>query len=272
MTRSALGGNKMGNRLKKLALVAGAGAVATAGALALGALSASADVPATATTVTGPATLATGHGANFVAAISPAKTTTTPVVKATGAVTFTITGRDASTVSCANTPALNGKGIATCRVAAGGLLASASAYTVTAVYAGDGGTNFGPSSGTLTVDVTAATAKVKLSFDAKPVSGSPSTFTATVTGGGGALPTGNVVFSVSASSTTKKCTGGNTEALSANSATPPQAQAVCTLPATWLKPPSKSNPHPTWTVSATYLGDGNFAPGASATKNGTVKS
>jgi hypothetical protein len=276
MTGSALGGNMIRSRLKKMAIVAGASAVVTAGILAVNPFSASAaDAPATTTTVTGPATIATGHAATFIAAVSPSKTTTPPVVKATGAVTFTITGHDASSVSCTNVPALSGKGKFTCKVAAGSLLASASPYTVTASYAGDGGTNFGPSSDTISQIVSAATAHVKLAVDSKPVSGSPSTFTATVTGGGGALPTGNVVFTVAANGSTAKTTcassaKGNTVALSPSSGTPPVAQAVCSLQAGWVKTTTTTNT--AWTVVATYKGDSNFAAGAWARMTGTAKS
>lgn len=278
MTGSALGGKMIRSRLRKFAIVAGAGAVATVGTLALNPFSASAvEVPATTTTVVGPTTLTTGHAATFTATIAPFKTPTTPVVKATGTVTFTITGSDASTVNCTNTPALSGKGRSTCRVAAGGLLSAAAPYSVTAAYSGDGGTNFGPSSDTISQAVTAATAHVKLTVDAKPISGSASTFTATVTGRGGALPTGLVEFTVASDGTPAKRTCANsakfnTEILSPNSGTPPVAQAVCSLPAGWLKTASSADPHPSWTVVAQYQGDGNFQFGATATMTGTAKS
>jgi Big-like domain-containing protein len=256
------------SRLKKIAIVAGAGAIATMGTLALNPFSASADpTVATTMTVTGPANLATGHAASFVAII----TATPPVVKATGAITFTITGTDASSISCVSAPVMSGKGKAVCKVAAGSLLASAGPYSVTAAYSGD--PTYVASSDTISQTVSPATAHVKLTVDAKPISGTASTFTATVTGGGGLLPTGNVVFTVAADGKTN-CTPlvkNNSESLSPNAAPTPVAQAVCSLPAQWLKA-SKADPHPSWTVVATYGGDANFASGPMAKMTGTAKS
>jgi large repetitive protein len=268
------------SRLKKLVVVAGAGAVVTVGTLALNPFSASADgTTATTTTVGAPAKVTTGHAVTFSAAISPFKAGSGPVVKATGSVTFTIVGNDSSTVSCTggNSPDINGKGVALCKVAAASLLASASPYTVTAAYGGD--TNFGASTGTLTQTVSAATSHLKLTYDAKPTSGSATTFTATVTGGNGSLPTGSVQFSVSSTPAPGnvgllKCTGGNSQALSNDAATPPAMTATCALNAKWFKVPAatKSDTHPvaTWTVTATYSGDSNFGT-SSASKSGRSK-
>jgi large repetitive protein len=268
------------SRLKKFVVVAGAAAVATVGTLALDSLSASADgQTATTTTVKAPAKVTTGHAVTFIAAISPPKTGTGPVVKATGSVTFTIVGSDSSTVSCTggNSPTLNGKGDAVCKVASASLLASASPYTVTAAYGGDD--NFASSTGTLTQTISAATSHLKLTYDAKPTSGSATTFTATVTGGNGSLPTGSVQFAVSSTpapgnASLLKCTGGNSEALSNNAATPPAMTATCALNAKWFKVPAatKSDTHPvaTWTVTASYKGDANFGP-SNASKSGRSK-
>jgi hypothetical protein len=256
------------SRLKRIATVAGAGAVATMGTLALSPFSASADpTVATTTTVTGPASLATGHAATFVAVLGA----TPPVVKATGTITFTITGTDSSSISCVSAPVLSSKGKATCKVAAGSLLASDAPYSVTAAYSGD--PTYVASSDTISQAVSAATAHVKLTVDAKPISGTASTFTATVTGGGGLLPTGNVQFTVAADGKTNcsPLVKNNIESLSPNAASTPVAQAVCSLPAQWLKA-SKANPHPSWTVVATYGGDDNFASGATAKMTGTAKS
>jgi len=261
-----------------VAIVAGAGAVATASVLALSTFSASAAPTPTAVTVTAPATVTTGHAVTFTASVSPFKTTSPPVVKAGGTVSFTITGSDASTVSCTGGNAdlsLNGKGKAVCKVSAGGLLASASPYTVSATYTGDA--NFGGNSGVLSQTVSSATTHVKLTYDAKPVSGAPTTFTATVTGGG-SLPTGTVLFSVSslgASSGKLKCNpGGNSQPLAPSSDAVPVAQATCALPANWFKvpAPTKTSPHPTstWGVSATYSGDGNHGTSI-AVKQGSSK-
>jgi hypothetical protein len=264
----------MRSRLKKIASIAGAGAVATVGTLALNPFSASAaGTTTTATTVTGPSTVTTGHGVTLTAAVSPSKVTGPPVVKATGAVTFTITGSDDSSVPCANTPAVNGKGKATCVVAPGSLLAAASPYSVSAAYAGD--TNFSASTGDFSVSVTAATAHVRLTVDSKPTSDSPSTFTATVTGGGGTAPTGIVTFTVASNGKPAKlvCSpGGKKQTLAPNDATPPVATATCALAAGWMKVSAKSGSSTSWTVVATYGGDGNFQGGASAKMSGTAKS
>jgi hypothetical protein len=256
------------SRVRKIAIVAGAGAVATASVLALSPFSASAADPTpTTVVVTAPATITTGHAVTFTAAVSPFKTTSAPVVKAGGTVSFTITGSDASTVSCTGGNSallLNGKGKAVCKVATGGLLASASPYTVSAIYTGD--PNFSGNSGVLSQTVSRATTHVKLTFDAKPVSGATTTFTATVTGGSGSMPTGTVLFSASspgAQAAKLKCNpGGNSQPLAANSASVPVAQATCVLAANWFKvpAPTKTSPHPSnsWSVWASYSGDGNF--------------
>jgi hypothetical protein len=260
--------------LRKITIVAGAGAVATVGILALNPFSASAttDAVATTTTVTGPASVATGHAVTFTATVSPNTTGSKPVVKATGGVTFTITGSGAASATCTNIPAVNGKGKAVCKVAAGSLLASASPYSVTAVYQSDG--TFAGSTGNASEPVTQATAHVKLSYDVKPVSGAATTFTATVTGGGGAMPTGTVQFTVAADGPNGKLVcnpGGKNQPLSASSDPTPVAEATCSLSAGWLKTATKGDPHPSWAVAASYSGDGNFASN-SATIRGTAKS
>jgi hypothetical protein len=273
------------SRLKRIAIVAGAGAVATMATLAVNPFSAGADgtTTSTTTTVTGPSTLTTGHAAKFIASVSPFETSSAPVTKATGTVTFTVTGHDSSTVSCAggnNALALSRKGKAICKVAADTLSASASPYTVTAVYSGDD--NFGTSTGDLSQTIALAASHVKLTYLAKPTSGSSDTFTATVTGGAGTDPTGYVVFTASSAaspsspsaSTLTKCGGGNHQALSASSATPPVMTATCVLPAKWFKvpAPTKSDPKPVgvWSVSASYAGDANYGSNEAA-KSGSAK-
>jgi hypothetical protein len=250
------------------------------GAVTLNPFSASAaPKTTTTTTVTGPAHVATGHAATFTASVSPFKTGTGPSVKATGTVTFTVVGGHASSAPCANgaSQPLGKNGRAVCKVAPGSLLASASPYTVTAAYSGDG--NFAASSGSLSQSVSAATTHLRLTYDAKPTGGSATTFTATVTGGSGSLATGKVQFAVSSTPAPGNpkllsCTGGNAQALSANTATPPVATATCSLQAKWFRVPtaSKTSPHPvgTWTVTATYPGDGNLGPSGS-TKHGASK-
>ena len=269
----------MQSRLRRCVAVAGAGAVATLATLALNPFTASATGAATTTmtTVTGPTKATTGHAVAFVATVSPPKAGT-PVVKATGTVSFTITGADASTVDCLNGDAvtLTNKAKAVCKVAAGNLLASATPYSVSADYSGDA--NFGDSSGSLSQTVTAATSHLKLTYDAKPTSGSATTFTATVTGGSGSMPTGTVQFAVSSTpapgnANLLKCAGGNSQPLASNGATPPLATATCALSAKWFKvPTSSSGPSPkgTWTVTASYSGNNNFGT-SSATKSGSSK-
>jgi hypothetical protein len=269
------------SRLKRIAIVAGAGAVATMTTLAATPFSAGADgtTTPTTTTVTGPSTLTSGHAAKFTATVDA---DSVPVTKTTGdTVTFTIVGSDSSTAACAggsNVP-LSGKGKAICKVAADTLSALASPYTVTAVYSGDD--TFGSSTGDLSQTVAQAASHLKLTYLARPTSGSSSTFTATVTGKGGSDPSGSVQFaaasatSSSSSSTAWRCTnGGNNQTLSASSATPPVMTATCVLSAKWSKlpAPSKTDPKPVanWNVTATYAGDGNYKS-SGASKSGSIK-
>jgi hypothetical protein len=266
--------------MKKLAIVAGAGAVATASTLALIPFSASAsDAAATTTTVTGSAQATNGHSVKFTANISPFKTTAAPVTRASGLVTFTITGSDSSTVSCSgtNSPALRPTGAAFCKVAPGVLNASASPYTVTASYAGNA--NFAPSTGTLSQPIGLAPTTVKVTVDSAPTTQKASAFTATVSGSAAAPPTGSVTFFVTADKPhgPQKCqgVGGDTQPLTATSSTPPQMAATCTLSAKWLKlkkaTKAEPNPENQWTVVATYSGDKSYASSGNS-KSGTAKS
>jgi hypothetical protein len=195
-------------------------------------------------------------------------------------VTFTITGADSSSVDCTGGDVvdLTTKGKAVCKVPPGSLLASASPYSVTAVYSGD--STFATStSSTLSQPVTAVPTHITITYDAKPTSDSETTFTATVTGGSGSLPTGTVTFEAIATNGNNKKTrcnpGGDSQPLSPSSDATPVAQATCTLAAGWLKVANanKSNPKPTttWALRATYLGDANHSS-SSATKRGSVKS
>jgi hypothetical protein len=279
MTGSALGGNVMRSRLKKIASIAGAGAVATVGTLALNPFSASADGAPTTTSVSAPTSLSTGHAVNFTAIVTP--TTAIPGTKPTGTVTFTITGSDNSSVACAggiSNPAINGKGKAVCKISSGTLTASASPYAVTAVYSGD--TTFAGSTGNLSQTVNEATTHISLSFNPKVTSGAATTVTATLSGGSGALPTGNVAFVVTSGNPTKSydlnCGAGKVasqadfQALSSNGATKPEAVASCSLVAGWFNVPSSTtnDPHPSssWQVTATYGGDGNYGRALSLKK------
>jgi hypothetical protein len=283
MTGSALGGNMMRSRLKKIASIAGAGAVATVGTLALNPFSANADGAPTSTSVSAPATLVTGHAVNFTAVVAP--TTAIPGTKPTGTVTFTIVGSDSSSVACAggvNDPAINGKGKAVCKISSGTLGASASPYSVTAVYSGD--SNFAGSTGTASQTVSEATTHIALTFSPKVTSGSATTVTATLSGGSGVLPTGDVAFDITSPTDVAKtaplyCGGVKTKTanfpvLSSNGAPKPEAVATCSLDAGWFNVPASStkDPHPvaTWQIEVNYDGDHNYGV-AQTTKKGSAK-
>ncbi len=267
------------SRMKQLAIIAGAGAVATASTLALNPFSASAtDAVATTTTVTASTHATTGHSVKFTATVSPFKTTATPVTRASGIVTFTITGSDSSTVPCSggNTPALKPTGGAVCKVAPGLLEASASPYTVTAAYASGNG-NFASSTGTMSESINLATPTVKVTVATTPAVHQASTFTATVSGSTAGTPTGTVTFIATAQKPSRPktlvCQGGKTQPLVATTATPHQMAATCTLPVGWLKlaAVSKKDPTPsnTWTVVANYNGDDSYQS-ADNYKSGTL--
>jgi hypothetical protein len=268
----------IGSRFKKLAIVAGAGALATASTLALSPFSASAAVTTT-TTVTAPAAT-TGHAVKFTAKVSPSKTTSAPVTKATGNVTFTITGSNSSSVPCVgkNPAPITTTGRAFCKVASGALTASDSPYSVTATYSG--GNGFGGSTGNMTETIGLAPTVVKVTDDGPPATHTASTFTATVSGSSAAgAPTGTVTFIVTAKPHGKlvcQAPGGKTQPLEATDSTPPQMAATCTLPTNWLKlkKATKSDPNPqnSWTVTAIYNGNGSYAAGSYGTKSGIAKS
>jgi len=273
----------IGSRLKKLAIVAGAGAVATASTLALNPFSASAADTTTTTTVTVSTQATSGQPVRFTAKVTPSKTTGHPVTRASGTVTFKIVGADSSSVACAggnSSPALNATGHAYCKVSAGVLTAAASPYTVTATYSG--GSGFATSSGTMSETIGLAPTKVKVTVDAAPTSTTASTFTATVTGPDAAvLPTGTVTFAIFADNQTRKkdlrCTGlhRDSELLTPSATTPPTATATCNLVAGWVKLPkaTKTDPNPSsqWGVTAVYSGSTTFE-GGSGTKSGIATS
>ena len=192
----------------------------------------------------------TGQPVTFTATVAP----TSPAVGTpSGSVTFTITGSDASSVSCDSGAVVPLTGdVAACPVS-GGLLAAGTPYTVTAAYSGDA--NFAVSTATFSQSVNRATATIAVAATpstASVVDGQPVSFTATiaVTAPGTGTPTGSVVFAVSyatptgLNSTTELCQGGDTVPLAGLSAT-------CSFPsglrAKWLS----------YTVTAT-LSDPNF--------------
>jgi hypothetical protein len=263
-------------RLRK-AVVAGAVAVATVTPLALiSSIAGATSGTTTSTTVTGPSSVGTGQASVFTATVSPNTTGASPVVKATGTVTFTITGKDASSVACngGDAVSINGKGKALCKVAGGSLEASASTYSVAAVYSGD--SNFAGSTATpMTLTVNPDKPKLHLSVTSgKPTSGVSSTFKATINvGKAGSLLGGKVQFVVADTPAQPKakrtCQGGSNQpvAVSGNVGT-----ATCILPAGWfvVPAPTKTTEHPrgAWTVTAAYLGNGNFVAN-SVTRSGT---
>ena len=272
----------IGSRFKKLAIVAGAGALATASTLALSPFSASATDPpttiTTTTTVTAPATT-TDHAVKFTAKVSPSKTTSAPVTKATGLVTFTITNSGSSSVLCIgkNPAPITATGRAFCKVGSGALTAAGSPYTVTAKYSG--GNGFGSSTGFMTESIGLATATVKVTDDGPPATHTASTFTATVSGSALAgVPSGTVTFIATADKPHGKlvCQGGKTQPLTATDSTPAQMTATCLLPSTWLKLKKATHGDPTpynsWTVTAIYNGDASYVAGSYGYKNGTATS
>jgi hypothetical protein len=268
----------LGSRLKKVAIVAGAGAVATMTTLALNPFSASAsgDTPTT-TTVLASAHATNGHAVKFTAKVKTAGETPAPAKKAGGTMSFSIVGSDSQPVPCTggnSNLVLNPQGAAVCKVAAGALTAGASPYTVTATYSGSN--TLAGSTGTLSESIGLAPTVTKVTASPAPSTQNPTTFTATVTGGGG-LPTGTVTFNVFADSPHGKlvCHKGKTQPLASNAGSPPQMVATCTMKMGWLKLPkaSKTNPHPKsqWHVLATYNGDTSYAT-SSGTKQGTATS
>jgi hypothetical protein len=195
----------------------------------------------------------------------------------TGTVAFTITGSNASVLTCkkGNTPTLSHAGTASCKILAGQLQAADSPYSITAVYSGD--SNFTGSTGNLSLTVGKAKTKTKVKFvRPKPKSGNGETFIAKVTAGkNGSLLSGNVVFAVASTPATaphaRLCAGGDSQplAVSGNVGT-----AKCVLSPGWFVVPgkTKSNPHPhgSWNVSASYTGNANLNSSV-GTKSGHAK-
>ncbi len=214
---------------------------------------------ATATTVTvttGTATVLSGRGVTFHAAVTPSRVGKS---KITGKVIWTITGSNGSVATCSkSSAAISPRGLAYCAVGTGQLVATASPYTVTAAYSGD--SNFGQNSGSVHETVTIAPARIRLRIT-HPSSGAPATVTATVISGTGTKAiTGQVTFAVAAvPSKDAYCSGlktSDSQPLVANVAT-------CSLPAGWITVPTAttSDPHPKarWTVTASFDATANFA-------------
>jgi hypothetical protein len=260
-------------RRKNWIAVAGASALVTMASLALVPLAASAQ-PVGTTVTAMPPNPTTGASVNLTATVVAV---TTDASTPTGTVVFTITGSNASVITCkkGNTPALSHSGTASCKILGGQLQAADSPYAVTAVYSGD--SNFTGSTGNLSLTVGKAKTKTKVKFvRPKPKSGNGETFIAKVTAGkNGSLLSGNVVFAVASTPSTpphaRLCAGGDSQplAVSGNVGT-----AECVLSAGWFVVPgkTKSNPHPhgSWNVSASYTGNANLNSSV-GTKSGHAK-
>jgi hypothetical protein len=258
---------------------AAAAAILSCGVLAATSVSA---VPAFADGTTGTvltvtptlSTITTGKAISFGAAITPSIVGKT---KITGTVDWTVTGADGTVVPCSTVKPLTGGGKARCSIANGILLAKDAPFTVVASYSGDA--NFGPSTGSTQFTVTPAKTIIKVTLDAPPSGGSPTTATAVIKGGPATpLIDGTVVFTISSSrpgGASPHCTGTAKPPL-ANNIQPVVAQtATCTIPAGWVTVanPTPTNKHPftAWSVSAVYNGNDSFTP-SFATRKGIAKS
>ena len=249
--------------MKTLLRVASLVVVAAGIGVATPAFAAGTTATALSITATRPAVF-TGQPNVFKAAVSPAKVGKT---KITGAVTWTITGRDGSTVSCASTSPINGGGYSECKVGKAVLMASASPYTVVASYSGDA--NFAPATNLIQYAVTSAVTRVKIVIADKPTSGASTTVEAVVVGGPGTSTlTGQVTFAAASGLGTRGvkpyCAGSNPVATANNAQPLVDGTATCVLPAGWFVVPvaSTANKHPktSWSISVTYDGNASFYP------------
>jgi len=195
--------------------------------------------PTTTSVSSSPSSPVTGqHPITFTASVSP-----TPDA---GSVTWTISYGVGGSVSCGSTTALSG-GTATCTISSTVLLAANSPYTVTANYSGD--TSYSGSSGSLSLVVSKAGSSTTASSPGNTSAGSVVTLTAAVSAvlPGSGAPGGTVVFSATNTKTGTKVT--------LCTATIVSGAASCS---------AASPPKGSWTLSATYSGDTNFA-GSSGT-------
>ncbi len=250
----------------RLAAAAAVGVGALLGTAVVGATAAGAQTSTTLTVTSRVNPIVVGQGALFVAQLSDGGKFSP---KPTGTITFTITGSDNSTVSCAKPVSMSGAGKAVCPVAPGALTVVGSAYSVTASYSGD--SSYDPAtSNTVSETVDQAVLKLHLSDPTKPTNGGPAVFT--VEAKAPITLDQPIVFAVSSDNGTKgtkpACSnGGNVQPLVDNVAT-------CDLPAGWIivPAPTKADPFPKerWGVAAVYAGDPNFPPTETA-KGGTVR-
>jgi hypothetical protein len=252
----AKSGRVTGARLR----IAAIGSVLALAAIPLLPGTAGATTKASTTTVTATPAV-TGQSVVFTATVT--HNTGVP----TGTVTFLITGSDSTTPGCDGgtnviglNPAISGSGaVAQCTISAG-LFASASPYSVTANYSGDG--TFSPSTGTLSKTIhLGPTTTTVVSSSSPTVTGQPVSFTATVAVASPAMgvPTGAVTFAISGSDgSSPSCDGGAMVSLMSDMAT-------CALSGGLLAQGSK------YTVTATYSGDQNFAVSKGSLAQGVAK-
>jgi hypothetical protein len=253
--------------------------VAALGTAAPAVAAQSQDLQATTVTVTSSRpTASTGSEVTFRAAITP--NLIAPNTHITGTVTWTITGSDASTVSCGrSTTVVKNSGSVFCRVNRAVLQSAASPYTVTASYSGDA--NFASDVGTFSQTIGIQQPSLMIRLPVGPSNGGPSTVTATVSGGAGTpLLTGNVIFSIS-SNTSTGCTNGTAVphsaaksiALGSNGSN--ANVATCQLPAGWITVPSatpdRRHPSTRWTITATFEGNGNFQSVFEKARRGSLR-
>jgi Bacterial Ig-like domain (group 3) len=225
----------------------------------------------TATTTTVEAlkpSISSGQPEVFRATVAPTKVGMT---KITGSITWTVTGQDGTVIPCTVATNMASNGKSECKMAKATLLSGDSPYTVTAAYSGD--TNFANSSNTITQNVSVGSTKVRIVIAVKPTSGASTTVMAYVKGGAGTSAiSGSVTFAAAASpkGVAPYCEGSATP-ITANDTQPIiNGFATCTLPAGWFVVPSPSNANPrpktTWSVSASYSGNGSFTSSTSNRK------
>ena len=219
-------------------------------------------------------TITSGKAISFGSAITPAIVGKT---KITGTVDWTVTGADGTVVPCSTIKPMTGGGKARCSIANGVLLAKDAPFTVVASYSGDA--NFGPSTGSTTFAMTPTKTIIKVTLDAPPSSGSPTTATATIKGGPAtSLIDGTVVFTISSSrpaGASPHCSGTAKSPLANNIQPVVDQVATCTIPAGWVtvaKPtPTDKHPYTAWSISAVYNGNDSFSP-SFLTRKGIAKS
>jgi hypothetical protein len=235
--------------------------------LAVPAFAAGSTMTTTAVVATKPS-IYSGQPEVFKATVAPTKVGMT---KITGSITWTVTGQDGTVIPCTVATTMGSNGKSECKMAKATLLSGDSPYTVTAAYSGD--TNFANSSNTITQSVSIANTRVRIVIASRPTSGASTTVVATVKGGtGSSAISGSVTFAAAASpkGAAPYCEGSATPITENDTQPIVNGSATCTLPAGWfvVPAPSNANPHPktTWSVSASYNGNGSFTSSTSNRK------